>query len=968
LNAPEPIVTETKSVCCYCGTGCGVIISSVDSPTFSPVGAGDTPLSVAASLDTPSIDSRKIIAVRGDPDHPANFGRLCSKGSTLHLTTQLAGRALHPELRRSRDIQRAPVTWDAALDTAAEKFAEIIDKHGPDAVAFYISGQLLTEDYYVFNKLARALVGTNNVDSNSRLCMSSAVAGYKATLGSDAVPCSYEDIALADLFLLTGSNTAWAHPIVFRRIEDAKLANPELKIIVVDPRKTDTAAMADLHLAITPGSDVVLYCAMLHVLLWEGFIDRKFIDSHTNGFDDLRSRIAEITPGAAAAVCGVSAEDITTAARWFGQANVPLSMWCQGLNQSIHGTSNNAALIHLHLATGKIGRPGMGPFSLTGQPNAMGGREVGAMANLLPAHRALDNENDRAELAALWGVPSVSATPGLTAVDMFDAIRDGKIKAVWIACTNPAHSLPDQARVREALAAAEFVIVQDCFATTETVAYADLLLPAATWGEKEGTVTNSERRISRVRKAIDAPGEARPDWEIVVDFARRLEARLHKVDAPVGADETTASRTTALQGGRADNALFAVADDDTPSSLFPFTTAAQIYAEHVTLTQGRDLDITGLSHLTLDELGPQQWPFVPGEESGTARLYQDRQFATPDGRARFVMLDLKLTAESPDAKYPIRLTTGRLRDQWHGMSRTGRSARLTAHEAVPRLIVHASDIARRGMTNGQLARISSRRGSIVLPLQSSEEVQPGHAFAAMHWGAQSLSHAGINELMQAAIDPTSKQPELKHAAIRIEPAELPWRTVALQAVSGSDAGENVLVYRRRLQPLLSQFDFAALTLCGRDHPLVVLDIASASPLSEDAIAAICTALELDVAAITAYRDTARHITKYADIDADAGHLNTLLFSGETAATGWLRELMVARLPLGESLRYLFAPTAKIPNAPPTAGRTICNCFGISETQINAELALGLALADVQSKLKCGTSCGSCLPELRRMAA
>ena len=950
-----------------------MIISSVAQQQNAPVGADNTP----------SLGTKGIINVRGDPDHPANFGRLCSKGSTLHLTTQITGRALHPELRVTRNEPRRRVTWDTALDTAVERFADIIKTHGPDAVAFYVSGQLLTEDYYAFNKLTRALVGTNNIDSNSRLCMSSAVAGYKATLGADSVPCSYEDIALADLFLLTGSNTAWAHPIIFRRIEDAKAANPDLKIIVVDPRKTDTAAMADLHLAITPGSDAVLYAAMLHVLLWEGLIDEQFISQHTTGFSELRAQIREISPSAAAPICGVNADDIVKAARWFGTAKAPLSMWCQGLNQSIHGTSNNAALIHLHLATGKIGQPGMGPFSLTGQPNAMGGREVGAMANLLPGHRALNDADDRSELAALWGVPGLSATPGKTAVEMFDAIRDGKIKAVWIACTNPAHSLPDQAKVREALQAAEFVVVQDCFADTETCAYADLLLPAATWGEKEGTMTNSERRISRVRKAVEAPGEARADSEIVVDFARRLEAKMNK---SVGADDTPLSEAPNLlftpsppagEGGGegAGQSSWVISPSPQPSpaggeaakphTLFPFTTAAQIYDEHVATTIGRDLDIGALSHAKLDEIGAQQWPFAADATQATQRLYQDKKFATPDGRARFVKLDLSLTAETPDAKFPIRLTTGRLRDQWHGMSRTGRSARLYAHESAPRLLMHASDVARRNLVDGQLARISSRRGSIVLPVASSDELKPGQAFAAMHWGARSLSHSGINELMPSAFDATSKQPELKHAAVRVEPANLPWRLVAMRVVA-NEANESLLHWRNRLSPLLKFFDYAALTLAGRDDAVLKLNIASAEALSAEALAAICCAFEFDLSAMTSYTDHSRSIIKHADIDKASGQITALLFAGETAATDWLADLMLARQPLGESLRYLFAPTAKIPNAPPTASRTICNCLGVTEAQILSVIESGADLPALQSKLKCGTECGSCLPELRRM--
>ncbi|BAO28814.1 assimilatory nitrate reductase [Sulfuritalea hydrogenivorans sk43H] len=421
-------MAETKSTCPYCGVGCGVIIEH---------------------------DETRITGVRGDPDHPANFGRLCTKGGTLHLTMTpqvMAQRLTRPQLRREKGAARARASWDAALDHAAEKFARAIAEHGPDSVAFYISGQLMTEDYYVFNKLAKGLIGTNNVDTNSRLCMSSAVAGYKATLGADAPPCSYEDIDHADCLLIAGANTAWAHPVLFRRIEDARAARPDMKIIVVDPRRTDTAEAADLHLAILPGTDIALYNAMLHVLLWEDLVDADFIRAHTEGFESLKAIVRDYTPAMAADICGVKAEDIVTAARWFGQAPAALSLYCQGLNQSSHGTDNNAAIIHLHLATGKIGKPGCGPLSLTGQPNAMGGREVGGLANLLSAHRDMANPEHRAEVARLWGVADVPATPGLTAVELFEAVHRGEIKALWIACTNPAQSLPDLARVHEALA------------------------------------------------------------------------------------------------------------------------------------------------------------------------------------------------------------------------------------------------------------------------------------------------------------------------------------------------------------------------------------------------------------------------------------------------------------------------------------------------------------------------------------
>jgi len=644
------VIKETKSTCCYCGVGCGVIISSQND---------------------------KIIDIKGDPNHPANFGRLCTKGSTLHLTAKLDNRLLYPEMRLTREATRKRVSWEDSLNYLTEQFAQIIEKHGPDSVAFYISGQLLTEDYYVFNKLAKGLIGTNNVDTNSRLCMSSAVTGYKATLGSDAPPACYEDIDSTECLFITGSNTAFAHPIIFRRIEDAKKNNPNLKIIVVDPRRTDTAQAADLHLAILPGTDVALYNGMLHVLLWEGLLDMAFINAHTNGFDALKDTVREYTPKMVADICGIKEADIITAAKWFGKGP-SLSMYCMGLNQSIHGTDKNAALINLHLATGQIGKLGAGPFSLTGQPNAMGGREVGGMANLLSAHRDLANPEHRAEVAKFWGVESVPATPGKTAIEMFDAVKDGSIKAIWIACTNPAHSMPDVNNVIAALQNAELVVVQDAYNNIDTNQYADVLLPASTWGEKEGSVTNTERRITRVNPAVSTPAEARHDWAIMVDFAQRLEKRLAK-----------------------------------NSNLFPYTTTEEIFNEHRETTRGRDLDITGLSYSLLNEQGPQQWPFKTGDTTGAARLYTDGVFQKPDGKAQFVNTIYKGTADKTDARHPLHLLTGRLRDQWHGMSRTGTVAQLFNHAEEPVIQMSADDMMRRSIKNGDIVKVSNKRGSLV---------------------------------------------------------------------------------------------------------------------------------------------------------------------------------------------------------------------------------------------------------------
>ncbi len=656
---------EVKSVCCCCGVGCGVILAT---------------------------DAGRITGLRGDPEHPANFGRLCSKGSTLHLTTRQETRLLFPALRASRDAAPERKSWDEVLEVCADRFAEIIDKHGPNSVGFYVSGQLLTEDYYVFNKLAKGLVGTNNIDTNSQLCMSSDVSGYKQTLGSDAPPTCYEDLALAHCVFISGFNTARAHPILFRRIEDAKRADPSLRIIVVDPRRTDTASAADLHLQILPGTDVALHYGMLHVILRDGLLDRDYVAAHTTGFDTLRERVRSFAPMRAAEICGIPVADLVQAAHWFAMDTPTLSLYCLGLNQSTHGTDSNATLIDLHLATGQIGKPGAGPFSLTGEANAMGGREVGGMANLFSAHRNLEDPADRAELAMLWNVPAVPEKPGRTAVEMFEALRTREIKAIWIAGTNPAHSLPHQALVREALAGAEFVVVQEAYADTETTAFADVLLPATAWGEKEGTMTNSERGIAYITPAAFGPGEARADWQIATEFARRLSARLGREDG---------------------------------ERLFPYRCAEDVFDEHRHTTHGRDLDITGLSYGLLRSAGPQQWPYPSGASAGRARLYTDGHFATPDGRATFAAPDYQPVAEDVDHAYPLRLIAGRLADHWRGMTRTGTVARLFNHAEEPQLAMHPDDIAARGVEPGDLFHLKGRRGEIILRAAPSAEMRGG---------------------------------------------------------------------------------------------------------------------------------------------------------------------------------------------------------------------------------------------------
>lgn len=893
--AIHPRQQKTKSTCCYCGVGCGVIITTED---------------------------KKIIDVKGDPDHPANFGRLCTKGATLHLTTKLDARQLYPELRKSRGEPRQRVSWDESLDYVVDRFAETIEKHGPDSVAFYLSGQLLTEDYYVFNKLSKALIRTNNVDTNSRLCMSSAVAGYKTTLGADSPPTCYEDIDHTKCLFIAGSNTAFAHPIVFRRIEDAKANNPDMKIVVVDPRRTDTAQFADLHLAILPGTDVALFNGLLHVMLWEGLLDMDYIRAHTEGFDALKDTVREYTPKMVADICGINEKDIVQAAKWFG-AGPTLSMYCMGLNQSIHGTDKNATLINLHLATGQIGKPGAGPFSLTGQPNAMGGREVGGMANLLSGHRDINNAAHRAEVAKLWSIDDVPATSGKTAVEMFDAVKNGEIKAIWIACTNPAQSMPDLNNVLAALDNAELVVLQDAFNNTDSNQYADVIFPATTWGEKEGTVTNSERRITRLQAAAPKSGEARHDWEIAVEFAQRLEKKL-----------------------------------GLNTALFPYTTTEQIFNEHRETTRGRDLDITGLSYPLLETQGPQQWPFKEGDSEGQARLYADGVFQTDNGKAKFANATYKPTADTTNARQPLHLLTGRLRDQWHGMSRTGTIAQLYNHVDEPLLSMNESDMQRRQLKDGDIVKLSNKRGELNIRIQTSNEVKPAQTFLPIHWGRQFMNGLGANALMPADVDKISKQPELKHTTIKVEKLNLPWQMTVMRSCHD-------LTLISQIRQLLSNFDYATCGLHGRENSMVVLRASHHEAPDADIVAQLDSLLGMvEGAPMLQYDDAKRSVSKR--ILVENNQVTGVRLIGETLAADWLKQVMQQGAFTDELRKWALAPLSAPPTGQKSRGKIICNCYDVSENEIIETCEMGADLQTLQAKLKCGTECGSCVPELKRL--
>ena len=699
----DAVESWQKSYCPYCGVGCGLLAG---------VGKG------------------AVIKIKGDVDHPSSRGDLCLKAVYLPETLRTADRLLYPQIRSCQEGPFRRATWDQTLKYLARRFRQIIDEHGPDAVGFYGSGQLTTEEYYVANKLAKGFIGTNNFDTNSRLCMASAVVGYKTSLGSDGPPVAYDDIDVAECFFLIGSNTADCHPVIFKRIKQRKIsAANEVTVICVDPRRTETADFADLHLPIRPGSDIALLNSMLYVLLDENLIDREFVAQHTNGFGALINGLKNYSPKAAQRLCGIPECLIVEAALIFGKAKSAMSLWSMGVNQSAVGVHKNNAIHNLHLATGKIGKPGSGPFSLTGQPNAMGGREVGGLAHLLPGYRNVENPQHRDEVERHWAVPfgSISARPGLSALEMFDAAAQGKIKAIWILCTNPAASAPDINVIEKALRQAELVVVQEAYHPTATSQFAHVILPAAQWSEKEGVMTNSERRITYMPKLTEPLGEALPDWQIFTRFAREMGF----------------------------------------ASGFPYSSSEEIFAEFAALTENTFCDCSGVSYTRLKAAGPLQWPVSAYHPEGTLRLYQDQTFPTADGRANLIPVDHAGPVESTDDEYPLVLTTGRVKFHWHTMTRTGKVEALRKTSPEPILDIHRADARRYGIHDADFVEVISRRGKVMVQCRVTEEITLGTCFLAFHWGREHGFFKAANNLTVSARDPVSRQPELKACAVRV---------------------------------------------------------------------------------------------------------------------------------------------------------------------------------------------------------
>ncbi len=873
---------QTKTICPYCGVGCGVIVSQEQGK----------------------------YKVRGNPEHPANLGRICSKGAALADTLDDEGRMLYPQ------INGIQVPWDDALNLVAKRFQASIDEYGHDSVAMYVSGQLLTEDYYVANKLMKGFIGNANIDTNSRLCMSSVVAAQKRAYGSDSVPCSYEDLERTNLIVIVGSNTAWCHPVIFQRIRQAKKDNPGLQVIIIDPRKTASCDIADIHLAINSGKDSVLFNGLLAYLNDQGEINKLFLDSCVEGLQQALDAAYESSSDIekVAQICGLSKKQLKTFYELFARKEKVITLFSQGINQSSSGTDKVNAIINCHLLSGRIGRPGMGAFSLTGQPNAMGGREVGGLSNQLTAHMDLENPAHRKLVQQHWQSPYIADEAGYKAIDLFEAILDDKIKALWVIGTNPAVSMPDNSRVRKALSYCDFLVVQDCMQNTDTTDLGHVLLPASTWGERDGMVTNSERRISRQRSFKNAPGEAQPDWKIISQLADKMGFK----------------------------------------SAFNYQTPLQIFTEFAALSGkenngSRDFDISLFSDL--DEKGyeqfmPVQWPVTFNQLSGTKRLFENGKFFTPSGKAQMIPVTPRGPANPVTELHPLILNTGRIRDQWHTMTRTGKSSKLSMHISEAYIQIHPDDAKNYNIVMENLVHVSSEWGAVTVRSCISEDVPRGMVFMPMHWNDQYASDAAVGKLVNPDRDPYSGQPEFKHTPVSIRPAKKSWY--------------GFLLSRRQLD--LSSQDYWNLNkgchlwryeIAGNDTP---------DNWAENARNLLC-AHEEKVSWMEYFDQSAK---RYRAARLVGESLESCIFISpdqHLPNRDWLMALF-DKVSLSDKDKA-FLLSGRPGEASDDAGASVCACFGvgrntilkaIKENHLDSVEAIGKAL-------QAGTNCGSCIPEL-----
>ncbi|SHN63893.1 nitrate reductase [Bradyrhizobium erythrophlei] len=886
MTAVDPALKATSTTCPYCGVGCGVLAT--------PDGSGGA-------------------AISGDPSHPANLGRLCSKGSALGETLGLEDRLLYPMIRCSSGAMEQ-IAWSDALDHVAHRFAHIVARDGPGAVAFYLSGQLLTEDYYVANKLMKGFIGSANVDTNSRLCMASSVAGHRRAFGADTVPGLYEDLDQADLLILVGSNAAWCHPVLYQRM----IANKQrrgARMVVIDPRKTDTSEDADLFLGVKPGSDTALFSGLLVYLADNELIDRDYIARYTAGFDEalVRARAIAGSVAATALATGLSEQDVAAFFQMFAATPRVVTLYSQGVNQSAQGTDKVNAILNCHLATGRIGKIGASPFSLTGQPNAMGGREVGGLANQLAAHMNF-TPPDIDRVRRFWKAPRIATHEGLKAVQMFEAIGRGEIKALWVMGTNPAVSLPDADAARDALKKLELLVISENVLSNDTVgAGAHVLLPALAWGEKSGTVTNSERRISRQRAFLAAPGEARPDWWIIGEVAKRLGF----------------------------------------GAAFDYKSAAAIFREHAALSSfenngSRDFDIGALSSVSdegFDGMSPILWPFRFGDIEPSERFFSGGDFFTNDRKGRFVAPERPVLRTETHEGRPLRLNTGRIRDQWHTMTRTGMSPRLGAHLPEPFIEVHPDDAARYGLADGSFARVTTDHGQCTLRVVVSPRQQRGMLFAPIHWSEANSSSARVGSLVAPFTDPFSGQPEAKATPASIAPYEYVFCGFVLS---------------RKPLKLPDHAWWARATVNGGLGYLI----------ADNADLKGWSSWLRSVAGeeLAEYSDFGGGVYRAASFAGDA--IETCLFLGPARDAGdWgiVKELFAAG-PLADDQRRMLL-SGKPAQGLASTGPVVCACFGVGRTTICDAIAAGSrSAAEIGLKLKAGTNCGSCIPELKRLIA
>jgi len=873
---------SVRTTCAYCGVGCG-IIATPDRGGWS---------------------------IKGDPDHPANFGRLCSKGINLAETLSLDGRLLQPE------IDGKTADWGDALSTVAAKFSEIAKNHGPESIAFYLSGQLLTEDYYVANKLAKGFIGTPHVDTNSRLCMASSVAGHKRAFGADIVPACYEDLDEADLIVLVGSNAAWCHPVLFQRMLENRRRRGA-KIVTVDVRETATTRESDLALIIKPGTDAYLFNGLLCALKQSGTMDEVFVSRHCLGFEQAldTARGESGDAKSVALATGLDIEDVRNFFTLFASTDKTVSCYSLGIHMSSSGTDKVNAIINCHLATGRVGKGGAGPLSLTGQPNAMGGREVGGMANQLAAHMGYDPVSI-GKVQRFWSAPKVADREGYKAIEMFDAMADGKIKAIWIMCTNPAVSLTDSLAVRRALDTCDFVVVSECITDTDTLAYANVKFPAATWGEKSGTVTNSERRISRQRSFLPIPGQAKPDWWIVSQVAKRM--------------------------GYGD--------------AFSYDNPGEIFNEHARLSGfendgERGFDISGLSDLNAadyETLAPIQWPVTKSAPGGTARMFVDKMYQHDGNRAKFVAVAPNLPIDQPDRQFPLIATSGRVRDQWHTMSRTGKSPILSRHRSEPFIEISPSDAQAYGLKHLGLARVSSRLAETIYRVCICDGQKPGNVFLPIHWNRTNASGGWTGMLFASHTDPVSGQPEGKFIPVSVAPVEV--RYTAL------------IISRNPVDPKLPVFWSRAISTGCYLHSLAIV----AEP-PEGWSQRVARFLGVDLQELITYKDSAAGMFRAAHFKNGMIYSAVFISQGhepleEAEAERWFNSDM-------SNTRNRWMSLSPEPaNGALARGSFVCACFGIGVNAITQALTSGDAssVEDIGRLLKAGTNCGSCVPEIRQI--